>query len=222
MRTQRVSRLSETDEWRRIRAAVLARDGSRCTSCGIAVASADADIHHLVLRAAGGLDDPANLITLCDGCHAARQSPGLARAACARAMEPPPHLAHWLDRRGDIKSLNESLGTALRLLKVERFRSPQLEVVLAALRGESILLVSATGSDAQPLAARLRRVRLRDHRVETFLRLCGIRVFANSGRLASASLTLYRSSLGGRAQTLGRLRTPPSPMPTSHRPPFRR
>src|SRR5216110_2084878 len=33
-----------------------------------------------------------------------------------------------------------------RLLGATRFRTPQLEVVLAALRGESLLFVSATGS----------------------------------------------------------------------------
>jgi len=38
------------------------------------------------------------------------------------------------------------MGAALRLLGVSRLRSPQLEVILAALRGESLLLVSATGS----------------------------------------------------------------------------
>ena len=136
-RSQRASQLSEPDDWLRIRAAVLARDGSRCTSCGITVASADADIHHLVPRAAGGLDDPANLITLCDGCHAARH-PNLQASLARRVIERwSLRLAHWLDRRGDIRSLDESLGAALRLLKVERFRSPQLEVVLAALRGES-------------------------------------------------------------------------------------
>ena len=146
VRAQRVPRLSNPDDWRCTRAAVLARDGNRCTSCGITVASADADIYHLVPRAAGGLDDPANLITLCDGCHAARH-PNLQASLARRVIERwSLRLAHWLDRRGDIKSLDESLGAALRLLKVERFRSPQLEVVLAALRGESVLLVSATGS----------------------------------------------------------------------------
>jgi len=34
----------------------------------------------------------------------------------------------------------------MRLLGVTRLRTPQLEVILAALRGESLLLVSATGS----------------------------------------------------------------------------
>ena len=114
-RSQRASQLSEPDDWLRIRAAVLARDGSRCTSCGIAVASADADIHHLVPRAAGGLDDPANLITLCDGCHAARH-PNLQASLARRVIERwSLRLAHWLDRRGDITSLDESLGAALRL-----------------------------------------------------------------------------------------------------------
>jgi len=55
-------------------------------------------------------------------------------------------LAKWLDRQGQLASVDESLGAALRLLGVDRFRSPQMEVVLAALSGESLLLVSATGS----------------------------------------------------------------------------
>ncbi len=55
-------------------------------------------------------------------------------------------LAKWLDGQGQLGSVDESLGAAMRLLGVTRFRTPQLEVVLAALRGESLLLVSATGS----------------------------------------------------------------------------
>ena len=30
-----------------------------------------ADVHHLLPRSAGGKDEPSNLVTLCDGCHAA-------------------------------------------------------------------------------------------------------------------------------------------------------
>lgn len=55
-------------------------------------------------------------------------------------------LARWFDRRGALQSLDETLGAALRLLGGERFRAPQLEVILTALRGESLLFVSATGS----------------------------------------------------------------------------
>jgi len=55
-------------------------------------------------------------------------------------------LARWLDRRKELGGVDESLGAAMRLLGVTRFRAPQLEIVLAALRGESLLFVSATGS----------------------------------------------------------------------------
>ena len=55
-------------------------------------------------------------------------------------------LAKWLDGHRQLAGVDESLGATLRLLGVTRFRTPQLDVVLAALRGESILFVSATGS----------------------------------------------------------------------------
>lgn len=132
--------------WREVRAVVLARDHQRCKGCGELCPEGEADVHHLVPRAAGGADDPANLITLCDGCHAARH-PNLQGALARRVIERwGLRLAKWLDRRGDVSGLDDSLGATLRLLGVTRFRTPQLEVVLAALRGESVLLVSATGS----------------------------------------------------------------------------
>src|SRR3989454_7284970 len=55
-------------------------------------------------------------------------------------------LARWLDRQHQLAGIDEALGATIRLLGATRFRTPQLEVVLAALRGESLLLVSATGS----------------------------------------------------------------------------
>lgn len=73
----RLSPSGATEEhWREIRAIVLARDNGRCKECGELCAQGEADIHHLVPRAAGGMDEPANLITLCDGCHAARHPRG--------------------------------------------------------------------------------------------------------------------------------------------------
>jgi len=132
--------------WREVRAVVLARDNRRCKECGEPCSEGEADVHHLVPRAAGGMDEPANLITLCDGCHAARH-PNLQGTVARRTIERwGLRLAKWLDRRGDLTGLDESLGATLRLLGVTRLRTPQLEVVLAALRGESLLLVSATGS----------------------------------------------------------------------------
>jgi ATP-dependent DNA helicase RecQ len=51
-----------------------------------------------------------------------------------------------LDRGEHLGDLDESLDVVLRLLGVSRLRPAQLEVILAALRGESVLFVSATGS----------------------------------------------------------------------------
>jgi RecQ family ATP-dependent DNA helicase len=109
-------------------------------------AAGETDVHHLVPRAAGGQDDLGNLITLCDGCHAARH-PNLQTSLARRTIERwGVRLARWLDRQHELGSLDESLGAAMRLLGVSRFRDAQLEVVLAALRGESVLFISATGS----------------------------------------------------------------------------
>jgi ATP-dependent DNA helicase RecQ len=134
------------DEWQRVRAIVLARDGMVCQSCGQPCRASETDVHHLVPRAAGGIDHPANLITLCDGCHAARH-PNLQGQLARRMIERwGLRLAKWLDRQRQLTAVTESLGAALRLFGATRFRDRQLDVVLAALRGESVLLVSPTGS----------------------------------------------------------------------------
>jgi RecQ family ATP-dependent DNA helicase len=133
-------------QWHGVRAIVLARDNQRCQECGALCAKGEADVHHLIPRAAGGIDEASNLITLCDGCHAARH-PNLQGTLARRTIERwGLRLAKWLDSHNDLAHLDESLGAALRLLGVSRFRDAQLEVVLAALRGESLLFVSATGS----------------------------------------------------------------------------
>jgi ATP-dependent DNA helicase RecQ len=83
---------------------------------------------------------------LCDGCHAAHH-PNLQGTLARRVIERwGLRLARVLDRRRELANVDESLGAAMRLLGVSHFRTPQLDVILAALRGESILLVSATGS----------------------------------------------------------------------------
>ena len=138
--------LERDHRWREVRAIVLARDDHTCRSCGEKVAQGEADVHHLIPRAAGGADEAANLVTLCDGCHAAHH-PNLQGTLARRMIERwGLRLARWLDGQGQVADVDESLGATLRLLGVARFRAPQLEVVLAALRGESLLFVSATGS----------------------------------------------------------------------------
>lgn len=125
---------------------MLERDNYQCMSCGTSLKSQEADIHHLVPRSMGGIDELSNLVTLCDGCHAAHH-PTLAGGLARRLIEKwAIRLAHWLDREGVLVERTESFGPALRLFGLERFRQGQLPIVLAALAGKSILVVSPTGS----------------------------------------------------------------------------
>jgi ATP-dependent DNA helicase RecQ len=134
---------SEDAAWARVRQIVLARDGRRCADCR---ATDDLHIHHLVPRALGGPDEPSNLVVLCDGCHASRHT-GLQGALGGGAMRRwGMRLARLLDRRGDLPPDASQIGAALRVLGKERFRDGQLPPVLAALRGESMLVVRPTGS----------------------------------------------------------------------------
>jgi ATP-dependent DNA helicase RecQ len=94
----------------------------------------------------GGTDELSNLVTLCDGCHASHH-PNLAGGLARRAIERWAfRLAKWLDSNGTIAEASRNFGPALRLFGVERFRSGQLSIVLAALAGKSVLVVSPTGS----------------------------------------------------------------------------
>lgn len=132
--------------WTSIREAVLVRDCRRCRECGKACSSAEADVHHLLPRHRGGSDDPANLITLCDGCHAAHHPLVQATLARTALLGWAARLIRWLDGTVALPDGAERLEAALRLLGKSDFRDGQLEVVLAALRGESVLMVSPTGS----------------------------------------------------------------------------
>lgn len=137
---------AEEPAWRAIRQQVLDRDGNRCVSCHSELRAADADIHHLLPRSMGGTDELSNLVTLCDGCHA-KHHPTLAGGLARRAIERwAMRLAKWLDREGLITESTGNFGPALRLFGLERFRHGQLPIVLAALSGKSILVVSPTGS----------------------------------------------------------------------------
>jgi ATP-dependent DNA helicase RecQ len=133
------------ESWGETRRVVLARDGYRCTSCGIEVVSREADIHHLLPRSMGGTDELANLVTLCDGCHAAHH-PMLAGGLARRVLERwAVRIARLFGGSDDFNAM-EHLGPALRLLGVDRFREGQLAIVQAALKGKSILVVRPTGS----------------------------------------------------------------------------
>lgn len=134
------------NSWSSTREQVLQRDGYRCVSCSSPLKSSDADIHHLLPRSMGGNDELANLVTLCDGCHATHH-PTLAGGLARRAIERwAIQLAKWLDREGIVTEAVGNFGPALRLFGLARFRHGQLPIVVAALAGKSILVVSPTGS----------------------------------------------------------------------------
>ncbi|MER8764745.1 HNH endonuclease [Mesorhizobium sp. M0012] len=115
-------------------------------SCGRGLKSREADVHHLLPRSMGGSDELSNLVTLCDGCHASHH-PNLAGGLARRALERwAIAIARWLDREGTISEASGNFGPALHLFGLQRFRSGQLPIVLAALSGKSVLVVSPTAS----------------------------------------------------------------------------
>ncbi|MBX4883832.1 RecQ family ATP-dependent DNA helicase [Rhizobium bangladeshense] len=94
----------------------------------------------------GGSDELSNLVTLCDGCHAAHH-PNLAGGLARRAIERwSMRLARWLDNDARPLEPGMNFGPVLRLFGVSHFRGGQLPIVLAALTGKSVLVVSPTGS----------------------------------------------------------------------------
>jgi ATP-dependent DNA helicase RecQ len=132
-------------DWHRVRDNILRRDKFKCVECEQPCNRDEADIHHLLPRSAGGSDEPSNLVTLCDGCHAAHH-PKLAAGLARRAIERwAARLARWLDRAGTVPEESQDFGPALRLFGLDRFRDGQLPVVQAALTGRSLLVVSPTG-----------------------------------------------------------------------------
>lgn len=77
----------QRSNWQQVRRAILERDGRRCLNCHVPHDERHLDVHHMLPRALGGADDPSNLITLCDGCHASVHTHlqgGLARGLIER------------------------------------------------------------------------------------------------------------------------------------------
>lgn len=56
--------------WRKLRERVLARDGHLCQAClGRGLTTPATHCDHILSKANGGTDDPANLRALCATCH---------------------------------------------------------------------------------------------------------------------------------------------------------
>ncbi len=135
-----------SSDWPAIRAVVLERDNFKCVECGKDLARDGGHVHHVMPRALGGSDEPSNLISLCQICHASVH-PNLQGRLARRMLErAATWLAAWVDREGQLARATKHFGPALRLFGVSAFRPAQVDVVEAALLGKSLLLVSPTGS----------------------------------------------------------------------------
>jgi predicted restriction endonuclease len=58
----------DAETWDVVRRATVTRDGYRCRLCGRA--DTTLQVHHLLEVSRGGRTEPANLLTLCEDCHA--------------------------------------------------------------------------------------------------------------------------------------------------------
>lgn len=75
--------------WKAIRNEILERDGQRCTVCG---GERDLHIHHIDRDPTN--DDPANLLTLCDICHARVHTELRREGGAGRVARVIPALRH--------------------------------------------------------------------------------------------------------------------------------
>jgi ATP-dependent DNA helicase RecQ len=106
----------------------------------------NAHVHHKIPRALGGQDTEVNLITLCAGCHSKKHL-NLHASLGRRWIERlSVQVAKWFSN-GTLDNLDGAkLGLAMRYLKIKRLRPAQLQPILAAISGKSILFISPTGS----------------------------------------------------------------------------
>jgi 5-methylcytosine-specific restriction endonuclease McrA len=77
--------------WRALREEILRRDGFNCHWCGGPATTVD----HVTLRAAGGSDDPSNLVAACGKCNSGRNqwAPSTGRAPSPANSESPQQTA---------------------------------------------------------------------------------------------------------------------------------
>jgi 5-methylcytosine-specific restriction endonuclease McrA len=65
---KRESAKQQADNWKKLRAAVIKRDGLACRVCGVPRAL---DLHHILMKSLGGRDEASNVCFVCRDCHKA-------------------------------------------------------------------------------------------------------------------------------------------------------
>jgi RecQ family ATP-dependent DNA helicase len=132
--------------WSEIRKQVLNRDGWECAECCSKISGRHAHVHHKIPRALGGYDELDNLVSLCSSCHSLKHM-NLQASLGRRLIERLAlKVARLFDSDIPADLSGDKLGIALRYLNVQRLRNGQLQPILAALAGKSVLFISPTGS----------------------------------------------------------------------------
>jgi RecQ family ATP-dependent DNA helicase len=131
--------------WSKSRKFALDRDGHACQKCGHQTKT-ELDVHHRVPRSMYVDNSIGNLITLCDACHAGMHLNLQASLSLPIIRRWAVTLSRRFDRNGEIPQASVDINAALATLGKSMLRQGQLEIILAALRGESVLAVRPTGS----------------------------------------------------------------------------
>lgn len=82
---------------RRLRIAILERDGYRCVYCGRSADETALEVDHILAASKGGPDDPANLVTACSTCNGGKSANAVALPDSAILERPLP--AWYVNRR---------------------------------------------------------------------------------------------------------------------------
>lgn len=136
---------SASAEWTTSRRYALERDGYACQLCGHASRS-ELDVHHRMPRSIRIDHSPANLITLCDACHAGVHLNMQVSLAQTMIRRWAIRVAKMLDRKGELPEDTAEISLALHALGKSHLRPGQLDIILAVLRGDDVLAVRPTGS----------------------------------------------------------------------------
>lgn len=98
---------------KRVRFAVFARDGFRCRYCGRQSDEVTLVVDHLLPVAAGGTDDPENLVTSCEPCNQGK-------AAIVLSEQPPEDPLAELARQQELREQERLAEVARRAFEARQ------------------------------------------------------------------------------------------------------
>jgi len=137
----------EQYQFENVKSYVRHRDGYRCRQCK--AKGRPLEVHHIRKRADGGTDRPANLITLCEGCHDRVHKGGI-KLTAVPGRTNLRYAAHTqAGKTALVAALRERLPTSETtgaVTKVDR-----LEMGLSKTHAGDALAIAATGVPVEPV-----------------------------------------------------------------------